>query len=86
MYWLICLVAIEVSVKSASSSQVTTKRVTLNLDGDIPAMESVEDMSATERKTVIKITMNNFINLQSFYSLLCIHSYLTILYLKMLLR
>lgn len=47
-----CFIAIEVSVKPASSSQVTTKRVTLNLNGTIPAMESIEDLSAGGKKNV----------------------------------
>ena len=48
----VCFIAIEVSVKPASSSQMTTKKVTLNLTGAIPAAESVENMSNTGRKTV----------------------------------
>ena len=44
--------AIEVSVKPASSSQLTTKRVTLNLTGAVPAVESVQDMSNSGHKTV----------------------------------
>ena len=48
----VCYIAIEVSVKPASSSQVTTKRVTLNLTGDIPAMQNVEDTSAGGHKNV----------------------------------
>ena len=44
------IIAIEVSVKPASSSQVTTKRVTLNLTGDIPAMQNVEDTSVGGHK------------------------------------
>ena len=45
-------VAIEVSVKPASSSQMTTKRVALNLTGAIPAVESVQDMTDASHKTV----------------------------------
>ena len=40
------------SVKSASSLQATTKRVTLNLTGDIPALQSVEDVSTGGHKNV----------------------------------
>ena len=47
-----CFIAIEVSVKPASSSQVTTKRLTLNLTGTIPAIDSVEDMSSAGQKNV----------------------------------
>ena len=47
-----CFVAIEVSVKPASSSQITTKKITLNLTGIIPAVESVQDMSNAGHKTV----------------------------------
>ena len=39
-------------MKPASSSQITTKKVTLNLTGPIPAAESVESMSNSGRKTV----------------------------------
>ena len=48
----VCFIAIEVSVKPASSSQITTKKVTLNLTGPIPAAESVESMSNSGCKTV----------------------------------
>ena len=44
--------AIEVSVKPASSSQVTAKRAILNLTGTVPALDRIEDMSTSSQKTV----------------------------------
>ena len=52
---LFCFIAIEVSVKPASSSRVTTKKVTLNLDGTIPAVGTVEDILSGGEKNVIKL-------------------------------
>ena len=68
---LFCFVVIEVSIKPASSSRVTTKRVTLNLDGTIPAVGSVEDMSSGGEKNVIKL-MNNIYNKLLCTFVLCI--------------
>ena len=52
-----CFIAIEVSVKPASSSHVTTKRVTINMTGTVPAFESIENMSATGQKNVHKLLL-----------------------------
>ena len=45
-------VVIEVSVKPASSSQVTTKRAILNLTGTVPALDKIEELSISSQKIV----------------------------------
>ncbi|XP_065919557.1 uncharacterized protein [Dysidea avara] len=51
------VVAIEVSVKPASSSQVTAKRAILNLTGTVPALDRIEDMSTSSQKTTTSYTL-----------------------------
>ncbi|XP_065920812.1 uncharacterized protein [Dysidea avara] len=50
-------VAIEVSVKPASSSQVTTKRAILNLTGTVPALDRIEDLSTSSQKVTTSYTL-----------------------------
>ncbi|XP_065883713.1 uncharacterized protein [Dysidea avara] len=50
-------VRVEVSIKPASSSQVTTKRATLNLTGTVPALDRIEDLSICSKKKMTDYTL-----------------------------
>jgi len=45
-------VAIDVSIKPASSLQLTTKRAILNLTGTVPALDRIEELSVCSQKIV----------------------------------
>jgi len=49
----IIMIAIEVSIKPASSSRVITKRAMLNLTGTVPALDRVEDLSTYSKVIII---------------------------------